>query len=590
MTESRTSSRYLRYPHLRGDLLTFIADDDVWLAPAGGGRAWRISADQAAAAYPRLSPDASLIAWTSGQDGAPEIYLAATGEGGSERVTYWSSHRTQMRGWGPNGEILATTSANHQPGQAWAHVIPVTDGTPRFAGERQLPFGPVDDLTIDANSVALLTGAADEPAFWKGYRGGLAGRIWVADAAPRPASGEAAAGETQSAFRRILADLPGQLFGPMLAGGRLAFITDYEGTGNVYSCALDGSDLRRHTDHDGFYARNASTDGSRIVYQVAGDLWLLNDLSPDSEPVRLDISLGSPANGLKPHLVSGEDHLDCLSTDKTGRASAVQVRGTVHWLTHKDGPGRALSQVTGPPCRLPQVLGPTGEVVWVVDADGADALEISSVDGTGDGRRRIARGEIGWVADLTASPDGSVVAIATQDGRLLLTDVASAEVTELARSDHGTVTGLAFAPDSKWLAWSQATQGRQRQLRLARLADRLITDVTDGRFIDTDPAFTADGQYLAFLSLRSFDPVHDPLVFDLAFPYGSRPYLLTLKATQPSPLGPFLDGRPALRQGRRQRRRRRRIKRSFGQKAGGRLGRRRLDHDRSSRDGLWSSE
>src|SRR5215467_12328502 len=39
-------SRYLRFPNIRGDLLTFVADDDVWLAPADGGRAWRISADR----------------------------------------------------------------------------------------------------------------------------------------------------------------------------------------------------------------------------------------------------------------------------------------------------------------------------------------------------------------------------------------------------------------------------------------------------------------------------------------------------------------------------------------------------------------
>ena len=25
---------YLRYPHIHGDLLTFTAGDDVWLAPA----------------------------------------------------------------------------------------------------------------------------------------------------------------------------------------------------------------------------------------------------------------------------------------------------------------------------------------------------------------------------------------------------------------------------------------------------------------------------------------------------------------------------------------------------------------------------
>src|ERR1700689_1452859 len=79
--EPVTASRYLRYPHLRGELLTFIAADDVWRAPADGGRAWRISADQAAAAYPRLSPDGGLIAWTSWRDGTAEIFLAAPGEG-----------------------------------------------------------------------------------------------------------------------------------------------------------------------------------------------------------------------------------------------------------------------------------------------------------------------------------------------------------------------------------------------------------------------------------------------------------------------------------------------------------------------------
>src|SRR5262249_19086671 len=79
---------------------------------------------------------------------------------------------------------------------------------------------------------------------------------------------------------------------------------------------------------------------------------------------------------------------------------------------------------------------------------------------------------------------------------------------------------------------------------LARLADRHTTDITDGRFVDTDPAFTADGRYLAFLSKRSFDPVYDAHTFDLSFPYGSRPFLLTLTASTPSPFGPLVGGRP----------------------------------------------
>ena len=80
----------------------------------------------------------------------------------------------------------------------------------------------------------------------------------------------------------MLSDLDGQLAAPMLIGGRLVFFADHEGTGNIYSSALDGSDLRRHTDHDGFYARNPATDGERIVYHVAGDIWLLDSLDADA--------------------------------------------------------------------------------------------------------------------------------------------------------------------------------------------------------------------------------------------------------------------------------------------------------------------
>ena len=80
---------------------------------------------------------------------------------------------------------------------------------------------------------------------------------------------------------------------PVWTGGRLAFLSDFEGHGNVYSVAADGSDLRRHTDHDSFYARQLAGDGDRLVYQHAGQLWRLDSLAPDSQPHRLDIELGS---------------------------------------------------------------------------------------------------------------------------------------------------------------------------------------------------------------------------------------------------------------------------------------------------------
>src|SRR5262249_8297770 len=136
------------------------------------------------------------------------------------------------------------------------------------------------------------------------------------------------------------------------------------------------------------------------------------------------------------------------------------------------------------------------------------------------------------------------VAVAARDGRVFVVDVATGGVTTLAASQDGPVTGLAFSPDSAWLAWSHPGTPPLSQIRLARLADAVVVDVTDGRFRDTEPVFSKDGLYLAFLSLRSFDPIYDAHFFDLSFPYGCRPYLVTLAATTPSPFAPQPGGRP----------------------------------------------
>jgi len=523
-----TSSGYLRYPHIHGDLLVFASEDDIWLAPADGGRAWRLSADRAPVSYPRFSRDGSTIAWTSWRDGNPEIHTADPEGSAASRLTYWGDPRTRVTGWTRVGEVLAI-SATGQPETylTWAYAVPLEGSPPR-----RLPFGPVADLALEQAGTALLTGRMNnDMAHWKRYRGGTRGKLWTATA-------------DDPLFTRVLAGLDSQLGSPMLIAGRLFFLSDHEGTGNIYSCATDGTDIRRHTDHDGMYARNPSTDGRRIVYHVAGDIWILD--GPDAPgPRQLEVTLGSPAAARAPRLVSAEDHLGSLDCDPTGQASVIEVRGTVHWLTHKDGPARALHVDPAARARLPRVLGDTGQVIWVTDAAGADALEIASADGSGEpGTRVIAEGLVGRVMGLTAAPDGSAVAAAVHDGRLLVVDVASGQVTELAASDDGVVEGLSWSPDSAWLAWTQPSPQPLRRVRMARVADREIVDVTDGRFADSDPVFTPDGLYLAFLSRRSFDPVYDAQTFDLSFPFGSRPYLVPLAAQTPSPFGPLPGGRP----------------------------------------------
>ncbi|QDQ12041.1 S41 family peptidase [Streptomyces spectabilis] len=537
----RVTQAYLRFPHLSGDRLCFVAEDDLWVAPlaaagAPPGRAWRVTADRTKLGHPRFAPDGRHIAYTSWRSLDPEIHLAPVDGGAARRLTYWGSPDTRVCGWTPDGQVLAVSS-HGQPFShfCWAYSVP-TDGSPGG----KLPWGPVHDIAVDETDgerkTLLLTGKPPhEPAAWKRYRGGATGRLWL--------HGE-----------HLLKDVEGHLDAPMFVSGRIAFLSDHEGVGNLYSCLPDGKDLRRHTDHDAFYARHAASDGTRVVYQCAGEIWLVDDLAADSAPRRVPVTIGGPRAGRRTYQVPAAHHVDALSVDTTGRASAVVVRGSLYWLTHRDGPARTIADTPGVRVRLPEMLGSGGQVAYVTDAEGEDAVEIAYLPRASGERepRRLAAGELGRVLELVSDPDGERLAIASHDGRVLLVDAtedSNGEVTELIRSLNGPVRDLAFSPDGAWLTWSHPGIGRSlRQIKLARIEGpgaRTVIDVTNGRFEDENPVFTRDGRYLAFLSWRGFDPVYDVHTGDLSFPLGCRPYLVPLSSATPSPFALLPDGRPA---------------------------------------------
>lgn len=571
----RVPVSYLRHPHLYGDLVTFVAEDDVWVAPLAGGRAWRVSDDHAPAAGPRFSPDGSAIAWVSTREGAPEVFTAPTAGGPARRLTWWGATPTFLLGWTPDGAVLASSGIGQAAARrCHAHRIPLTGGPSAV-----LPWGLVGGVALQPGGPGVLvsTPTMSEPAWRKRYRGGTAPVLWL----DVDGTGE---------FTRLLPDLVSGLVCPLwTAAGRMGFLSDHDGVAQLYSLAVDSlavdslgvdslgvdsgptgvtaADLVRHTDAES-YARHASTDGTRVVWSAAGSLWLLDDLDQASGagPLRLEIVLGGPRSGRAVHRVAGEGAVTAIAPDRTGRASALQVRGTIQWLPHRDGPARVLTPAPAEPVRgrLPVVLGDTGSVAWVTDVGDEDGIAIALVGSAAPvdtpaapsdpgapaaAPRIVATGAVGTVLELAASPAGTVLAGAAHDGRLWTLDVASGALHELARSTNGEVSGLAFSPDGRWLAWSQPGPEPLAQVRLVQLAGAAprgeVLDVTALKFSDTSPAFTADGRHLAFLSLRTFDPVYDTVAFDMSFPSGWRPHLVPLDARTPSPFDPSGSGRAA---------------------------------------------
>ncbi|CAM5243556.1 hypothetical protein SANTM175S_09747 [Streptomyces antimycoticus] len=112
--------------------------------------------------------------------------------------------------------------------------------------------------------------------------------------------------------------------------------------------------------------------------------------------------------------------------------------------------GTPVADTPGVRVRLPVMLGSTGRVAYLTDAEGEDAIEIAQLPrASGPGEpRRLAAGLLGRVQSWSPRRTATL-AVAAGDGRLLLVDTSTdgdGEVTELIRSDNGPVGDLAFSP------------------------------------------------------------------------------------------------------------------------------------------------
>ena len=138
---------------MHGDLITFVAEDDVWLAPADGG--------PRLAAVRRSGPGQPAPAVSRRHAGGLDREPATTpprstwspADGGAGRqLTYWGDARTEACGWTPAGEVLAVTAAGQPFGHfTWAYAIgPERAGAEPVRRRRGCPTARSADLAVDA--------------------------------------------------------------------------------------------------------------------------------------------------------------------------------------------------------------------------------------------------------------------------------------------------------------------------------------------------------------------------------------------------------------------------------------------------------
>ena len=507
---------YYRFPTIRGDTIVFVCEDDLWTVPEKGGIARRLTSNLSKVGGPSLSPDGELLAFTGSEEGPPEVYCMPAEGGEAQRLTYQGANAAVV-GWKSDGSEILYSSDAGEPHWSWLWSVSPEGGSPH-----RHPYGPVNHVSFGPSGRVVIGRMTRDPATWKRYRGGMAGRLWV------DVEGN---GEFQP-----LEPANGNFTTPMWIGEQIYFISDHEGIGNIYSCLPSGEQLRQHTEQKEYYARWAQSDGKRIVYHAGADLFVY-DIESDSD-ARVAVEFRSPRIQRQRKFASPAKHLQEFAVHPDGYALALTVRGKPFTMANWESAVLQHGERDGVRYRLTQWLNDGKRLVTVSDAGGEEAIEIHAHDAEEE-IVRLEGLDISRPTGLDVSPKGDQIAISNHRFELLLVDLETKELRRLDKSEYGYIAGFAWSPDGRWLAYGFASTERTASIKVCKVETGETWMATPPEFYDFAPSWDPEGKHLYFLSYREFNPVYDHIHFELSFPQAMRPILVTLRNDVMNPFVPL---------------------------------------------------
>lgn len=509
---------YYRYPAIFKDQVVFVSEDDLWVASTEGGVARRLTSGIGSISTPIFSPDGTQLAFAGSEEGYPEVYVMPSQGGPIKRLTFLGEEVNVIT-WTEEGIIFASSAG--QPFSRWNALWCVS---PNGGEPQRLPIGPANFISFKekGSKVAVIQRHGyREYGFWKRYRGGTAGQLWIDQSG-------------KGNFRSLL-ELGSDFARPLWIQDRIYFSSDHEGVGNLYSCLADGSDIKQHTNHSDYYVRNQSTDGYRIVYHAGGDIYLFDPQENTSKKVTFDYHSTKFQRNRK--FITPGRYLEDFTIHPKGHHLAVVTRGKAFAFGNWEGAVFQLGAQQGVRFRIPRWLYDGERVLLVHDRDCEEILEIYH-GGTSECLSSSGELSFGRAENIYPNPCKDEVILVNHRNEIFHIDLNSWKLTKIDRSEYSNIDGVVWSPDGEWVAYSCSFTRRTIGLKLYQVKTKKLTPITQPLMRDLSPAFDPEGKYLYFLSYRHFNPSWDALHFELGFPRGMKPYAIALQKDTGSPFIP----------------------------------------------------
>ena len=517
---------YYRFPAIHGDTIVFTSEGDLWTVDVRGGTARRLTSHAGMETNPAISPDGLTLAFSAQYEGLTEVYTMPLAGGLPSRRTFVGGQGGTVVGWTPDGKILyATQKYSTLPNTQLVVLDPATNA------ETMLPLSQAADGAFDGSGRTLyFTRLPFQGSYTKRYKGGTAQNLWsyaldAAEAAP------------------LTADYAGTSKNPMVWQGRIYFLSDRDGSMNVWSMELQGGGLKQHTFHKGFDASSPSLDAGRIAYQLVADLRVF-DIGSGNDAA-LAVTLPSDFDQMRERWVTKPlDYLTSGHVSPTGDRVVLVSRGHVFVAPVGDGRWVRVDRKEGVRARTARFLGDGKGLMVLSDESGEWEFTRYGADGLGPAERMTSGAKV-LRFDGIPSPDGQWIAFADKDNQLWLFNIAKKALNRIGVSEVGMFGDLAWSPDSRWLAYVEGASNNFSKIALLEAETGRTAELTNDRVDSYNPAWSPDGKWLYFLSDRYFrSAVGSPWGPRQPEPYFDKTtkiYAAALTATETFPFSPATE-------------------------------------------------
>ena len=472
---------YYRHPAIHGDTIVFVAEGDLWRVPVSGGVASRLTTHPSYEGRPAISPDGSRVAFNAQYEGGTEVYSMPLVGGLPARHTF-EGQANAVAGFTPEGKLLIASRA--YSGLRDYQLVSIDLDT---NVQTRIPLAQAWEGTV-AGSTLFFTRFTPQPSNTKRYRGGTAQNVWKFDL------------RRGSEAELLTADFDGTSRTPMVWENRVYFESDRDGHMNLWSMDFSGSDLVQHTRHNGWDVQAPDLQGGKIVYQLGADLRVY-DIAGDSDAL-VPITLGSDFDQTREKWIRDPARwISNTSIAPDGESAVFTARGQLFVIPRKHGRIARPDGQTGTRYRAARYDFNGKRILALGDATGEVEIWSLSLDGLGEKEQITDDAHVlRWY--MVPSPDSAWIAHYDKDQELWMLNRNTGRNQRIDESSQGGFFGLVWSPHGRYLAYVKGDTNLNSRIWIHDTKTGKNTPVTTDRFNSTDPQWSADGQWLYFVSDR----------------------------------------------------------------------------------------